>query len=720
MQKNRLDRLTPRWLWREEQGQSLIIVAGAIITLIAVIGLGVDLGLAYIERVRLARAMDAAALAAAQELPAEEAAHRRALEYLAANGFAIDDTENTCIQTLGSDLYPDPCGEGFKTRITIDTLSFRDAPDMVNSANRIRVEAIEYVPLTFVRVIGFNRTPVHAGATAENIEDLDIVIVYDRSGSMQEDTRCYGCFDVGQYPNGTAHPLPIQYADPPTNTIPIHCAPSEPLKWNGTYFISIEAEYYSRYDTAADYHRDWTEYPKMWWAMQRTPYKKASGLDTRGAFMMVGPNSAGAHYYETINDIVNPDGSGADYWTTPRLEYDFTVPQTGNYYVWIRAQGGVYDSSLLWGNGRESRRQVYIGLNGVPDQTVRTCYWGPYADGASSSVRDNANPPLGNCYTYSWGWSWSRAPNSYYLVAGQTYELDVWAAGQGFRLDKIVITNNTNTQLDRNGRPLDWDSGVPDGGPWETHGRTDWACMLDVDPRFQPYLNGRRDDLYDDYQPIRAAKEAAKRFVQKLNPDLDQIGYVWYSSSADIIDELYCLRQGNCAPDEDFADILSSIESTYANGGTNIADAMWDGIRVLMTGTEPANNGSGFPSKSPGTMHYGRPSAAHVMILMTDGQANMRPTLPWGYGNCYSDDVWPDIGISSIDLARECVIWFAKQALDSNVVIYTIGLGGQADNELLQYVADLTGGWYYFAPSAGELDAIFDSLYERIFLRLTD
>ena len=70
--------------------------------------------------------------------------------------------------------------------------------------------------------------------------------------------------------------------------------------------------------------------------------------------------------------------------------------------------------------------------------------------------------------------------------------------------------------------------------------------------------------------------------------------------------------------------------------------------------------------------------------------------------------------------ARECVAWFANQARDRGVVLYTIGLGAQADNELLAHAADITGGWYYFAPTSDELDELFENLYERIFLRLTD
>jgi hypothetical protein len=309
------------------------------------------------------------------------------------------------------------------------------------------------------------------------------------------------------------------------------------------------------------------------------------------------------------------------------------------------------------------------------------------------------------------------------LNVGETYTLNFWAAGPGFALDKIVLTTDTRTSLDRDNRPLDWNIlGVNDAGPTETHGRNDWACMGDVDPRFAPIdpANGELDDLYDDAQPIRSAKQAAKNFVRRLNPQLDQIGYVWYSSSASIREELYCLkRYGGC---DDFENVADTIETTYAQGGTNIADAMWDGMRVLTTGREPNPTGTGFPPKSPGMLHYGRPSAAHIMVLMTDGQANRYPGLPSGYGNCYSDNLWPDVPgeTTSQRRARECVAWFALQARDQGVVVYTIGLGAQADNELLAHVADITGGWYYFAPDASELDSIFENLYERIFLRLTD
>jgi hypothetical protein len=681
----------------EESGQSLIIVAGAIITLIAIIGLGVDLGLAFVERVRLARAMDAAALAGAQELPAELPAHLRALEYLEENGY---DTREACVETWGIEVpgtvnKGECAGSGRSTNIYIDTESYREA-GVLNTANRINVKAQQDVRMAFIRVLKrFDHVTVGASATAENIEDLDIALVYDRSGSMQEDTRCYGCWELadgGEYPEGSTYPLPFTIV--PTTGLAIHCGPSEPLSYGGNWYVTIEAEHYSRYLTEADYHRDWTEWPKIWWAMNRQAGVNASGPDERGAFMKVGPHSEGAIHYSSV---VQPP----DYWTTPRLDYDFTVPTAGAYYVWMRAQGGRdgWENDIL-------RRQVFVGLNGAPMATGQTDKFGPYGTEGGAAWPDS--------------WRWSRVLTIPNLGANTPYTLNFWASGPGFSLDKIVITNNPNPGLG-NRAPLNWTHrNVPNGGPTETHGRTGWACLGADDPRFAPVhpTTGELDDLYDDAQPIRAAKEAAKRFVRRLDPELDQISYVWYSTESEIRRELYCLKQyGGC---EDFEIVANAIESTRAGGRTNISDAIWDGLRVLTTGAE--GNTAFLPPKTPGKMHYGRPRAAHIMILMTDGQANEYPRLPSGYGNCYSDDLWEDQPDESLDQrrARECVVWFGLKARDQGVVIYTIGLGAQADNELLAHVASVTGGGYYFAPSGAELDAIFESLYEQIFLRLTD
>lgn len=696
-----MQKLNRRRVW-SEGGQSIVVLALAIIGIVAIIGLGIDLGIVYVERVRIARAADAAALAGAQELPAEEAARARAKSYLADNDYPL----NQCNDQNGIEV----CTSA-GTKFTLDTGSFRDHGNP-NTATRIKVSGEQEVGLFFLRVVGFSSISVSGSATAENVRDLDIVIVFDRSGSMQEDTRCYGCWEAGggQYPAGVYYPLPFRD----------HCEPSQPLSEGGYHYLSIEAEHYSYYEVNADYHRKYTEPPATWWAMQREPGVNASGVDARGAFMKVGPHSATADWY-TFDAVVADMRSGEP--SLPRLDYEFEVPAGGTYYVWIRAQGGTDSTGPQWDDGRELRRQVHVGLDAVPFATGYTCYWGPYNDGASQDVRKNANSPAGRCGPGSTqGWSWSRVLQLNNLQAHRRYTLSLWAAGAGFSLDKILITDDPAADLDRNDNPLDWNvGGVPDAGPEETHGRTGWACLQDADPRFQPEYKGQVDDLYDDQQPIRWVKEATKAFVHRLDPDRDQVGFVNYSTDASIQSELTCqVKPGRCA---DFEDVVASIEASTTGGSTNVADAMWDGLRVLHDSAEPAlNPPRGFPSKQVGRQHNGRTEAAHIMVLMSDGRANRYPDLPSGYGNCYSDDLWPNQSGETPEErnGRECVAWFARLARDKGVIIYTIALGPQADQELLSHVADLTGGWYYYAPDLKELDQIFEDLYARIFLRLIE
>ncbi|RLC90188.1 MAG: hypothetical protein DRI37_02090, partial [Chloroflexi bacterium] len=125
---------------RGEKGQSLILVAFAILTLLAFVGLAVDLGLAYVERIRVRRAADAAALAAAAELPLEDAAHIRALEYLedndygcdlqvsaAAATFSCNDTSTVRLEINGN-YISGPAEDDATRTVRLNTVDFRDDP----------------------------------------------------------------------------------------------------------------------------------------------------------------------------------------------------------------------------------------------------------------------------------------------------------------------------------------------------------------------------------------------------------------------------------------------------------------------------------------------------------------------------------------------------------------------------------------------------------------
>jgi len=109
------------------------------------------------------------------------------------------------------------------------------------------------------------------------------------------------------------------------------------------------------------------------------------------------------------------------------------------------------------------------------------------------------------------------------------------------------------------------------------------------------------------------------------------------------------------------------------------------------------------------------------MILMTDGVPNRWPRYPANHA-CHEDpDLWPDeSGDADEDKARDCVIYYADQAKAKGVAIFTIGLGMNVDGPLLQAVAETTGGDYFHAQRAEELNAVFDEIANRIFLRLVE
>jgi hypothetical protein len=94
-----------RWLAHRkgEKGQSIIILAFAMVMLLAFVGIAIDVGRLYGTRIQLSRALDAAALAGVMELPSETDADARARQFMHTNG--IDpDLAQMAIATGGGGL----------------------------------------------------------------------------------------------------------------------------------------------------------------------------------------------------------------------------------------------------------------------------------------------------------------------------------------------------------------------------------------------------------------------------------------------------------------------------------------------------------------------------------------------------------------------------------------------------------------------------------------
>jgi hypothetical protein len=761
--RQRWQRLQSVWrvLRGHQQGQSLIIITFAFIGILAFVGLAIDLGWVYVERVRVARAADAAALAGASELSLEGAAHRRALVYLQENGYdyTADGVrlviDGQPVSEIDGVPLSNPPEENALTTIWIDTRHSR-TDEEPNTADRIRVRVKQQVFMTFMQFIGFRHFPVEATAEAESINNLDVVIVYDKSGSMEYDTLCYGCWEASdeQYPSGSIYPLywaitVTESADQCQQNCGDDdcddgsCADGAYEGYGSNYevndcnyhrvgtdryYIIIEAEEYSR--LSVDYS-DWGYTPYYtFWVVQRNDYNEyhdrdvnAMGRDDRNAYLSHHPyadyrSTSGLGVSCTWDDLNNGEkcrrGVPGGPYPTPRADYDFIAPRDGNYYIWIRGQGG---------NGDDTQH-VFWGMDGSIMGREGGFSTGAYYDGARGDR-----------------WSWrrlSRGPNGdqgdwVYLSAG-THTLHLWAGGAGFDVDRIMITTDNETRS----------SYLPLTSTPQNNGRTDWACNP-CDPRFGGRPGGavvcddddppncvyrpdctfganpdqREDPIYDDEQPIRTALEAAKHFVGRLEPRFDQIGYVRYNERAEIRSELQCVRRlgASCSPQVITDTVLYELDITRAGGSTNIAQGMQRGIDVLSTGACNASD-----------PHCGRPGAAHIMVLMTDGQANTYPNCYSQGGSCAQscvheccmEDLWvpDDPDEEEYPCANDCVMYYAQQAQNNAIVIYTISLGWSADREMMEAVADPTGGFHRWAPNPDQLNAIFDELYERIFLRL--
>ena len=206
-----------------------------------------------------------------------------------------------------------------------------------------------------------------------------------------------------------------------------------------------------------------------------------------------------------------------------------------------------------------------------------------------------------------------------------------------------------------------------------------------------------------DIEPNRllAAEDAALSFIRSQRSNT-QIGVVVFAGFAEIVQ----------APTRDQAALESAIRSLNVARRTAIGSGILkslDAIAEVDESIPPSDlsfAGSTVTPVPPGTY------APHIIVLLTDGASNAGP--------------WP------LDAAQ--------QAADRGIRVYTIGfgtaegapfafcdapfqgnffgggLGGGGgfrrgiDEETLIQIADMTGGEYYQATSASELNDVFKSL----------
>jgi hypothetical protein len=793
-----------------ESGQSLIILALAFLGLIAMLGLALDLGLVYIERVRVKRAVDAATLAGVVELPYEEDAIARAIEYLNLNGYNIDRVAGDanvyvvgCIETSPGNYelvgYTTPYtyiqAANPRTSFTIAAVPAPgtdpadgcgpdpddpdpDDPDpdqnLFGNANRLAVTGTIMVNMNFMQFFGFSEVPVQDDAVAQNVTDLDVTVVFDISGSMEFFTVCTDCWvrtgpTNPDYPNnGYYNPIPSTVV---TSSL---CEATQQSYVDGTNrYMIAEAELASFNPPL--WETRYRQAGQGYWAIQRgsrsgdfnnragdTSMQSANvcrpgtGVDCSvpgdpddhlcdddpGADVRVDCSGYVSHRpYVTYGQAAPPaEQIGMFYYlddvldndpAPPRIEYYFTPDWSGTTYVWIRAQGG----------GSYAFEPVY---QNPFTQNKSTVHWDVQSSTDGFNPQSNAQAPGVNYWRDNRAdpslWRWIRL-GSASTTANETFKLTLWAGSPGYDIDKIVVTNDSRSSSSSI-PALTYDGGR--GRPATRGSATRAACDpcnpiygLSVTPDqctgFSPVLtptNNLANPLFGDQEPLRTSKEAVKRFMQRLEPQFDQAGFVPFTTNVTRADQgqLDCVqREGEpCYQGSSpisYTRVLASVEKPTAQHSTSIAEGMRNGLEVL--GVNVRNLADCPANRDPYTNNCfdntcdradrhdscGRGGAAsRVMVVLTDGSPNENP------GGCGNDPVYNFPYENDDDY--DCVIYYAGKALQNNVVVYTIGLGQGARGDLLEMAADTARGRYYFAATPDELDGIFDEILSSIYVRL--
>jgi Ca-activated chloride channel family protein len=207
---------------------------------------------------------------------------------------------------------------------------------------------------------------------------------------------------------------------------------------------------------------------------------------------------------------------------------------------------------------------------------------------------------------------------------------------------------------------------------------------------------------------LEAAKDAAVSFIQNHQAGR-QIGLVAFAGFAELIQ----------APTEDVQALTSAVESLTTARRTAIGSAILrslDAIAEVDDRVAPSDIGAAAATAQPSAPEAG--FVPHIIVLLTDGASNAGPYPLTAAEQAVERGVRVytiGFGTTNNNSTMDCGEQFQGEDPFGGGGFGQFGGGGSGfrrdiDEVTLRQIADLTGGAYYAATSAGELQDVLTNL----------
>jgi Ca-activated chloride channel family protein len=201
-----------------------------------------------------------------------------------------------------------------------------------------------------------------------------------------------------------------------------------------------------------------------------------------------------------------------------------------------------------------------------------------------------------------------------------------------------------------------------------------------------------------DIEPTRlaAAQESARTLVDELPEDF-QVGLISFSSASRVL----------VSPTPEREQVLAALDTLESRGGTAMGEAILDALNVARP-PETRNDGNG---SDPGRDQTGdedreAEDAPVIMVLISDGFNTDGTADPIGAAETAKE---MDVPIFTIALGTEDGI---AEVTDNLGNVRRVRV--PPDKETLEEIANVTEARYFEAPSAEELDAVYEDLGSKI------